>query len=51
MDASALRVEQERGTRIVSPSDKPESWLSSRIGSWTEVKLSLWRVSRTKSRM
>ena len=33
MEASAFRVEQERGTRIVSPSERPESWWSSRIGS------------------
>jgi len=26
MEATALREEQERGMRIVSPSDKPESW-------------------------
>jgi len=45
MDASAFRAEQERGTRIISPSDSSESCLSSRIGSWTEVKLSRWRVS------
>jgi len=51
MDARALREEQERGMRIVSPSESSASWRSSRIGSWTEEKLSLWRVSRTKSRM
>jgi len=41
MDASALREEQERGTRIVSPSQRPESWWSLRMGSWTEVKFNL----------
>ena len=51
MDASALRAEQDRGTRIVSPSESSASCRSSRIGSWMEEKLSLWRVSRTKSRM
>jgi len=41
IDASALRVEQDRGTRIVSPSESSASCRSSRIGSWMEEKLSL----------
>jgi len=45
MEASAFRAEQERGTRIISPSDSSESCAMPRIGSWTYVKLSRWRVS------
>jgi len=51
MDVRALRAEQERGKRIVSPSKRPVSWWSSRIESQTNVKLRRWRVSQTKSRM
>jgi len=51
MEASAFKAEQQRGRRMVSPSESSESWVSSRIGSWIEVKLRGWRVSRTKSRI
>jgi len=38
MEASAFRAEQQRGRRMVSPSESSESWLSLRIGSWVAVK-------------
>jgi len=41
MEASAFRVEQERGTRMIPLSESSESCSSLRMGSWTEVKFRL----------
>jgi len=50
IDARALREEQMKGMRMVSPSDRSLSCASSGIGLWLGEKCSLSRVSCRKLR-